>query len=56
MWQRVQSVGGQKEYRHIERSHLSSLFGIVYSVIRWPLSELKRDLLYFFYISNVIIS
>ena len=29
---------------------------IVYNVIRWSLCELKRDLLYFLYIGNAIIS
>ena len=29
---------------------------IVYNVIRWSLCEIKRDLLYFLYIGNAIIS
>ena len=39
-------VGGQKHYRHLEKSHLLSWCGIVYKVIRWSISELKRDFLY----------
>ena len=47
---------GQKHFRHLERSHLSSMCVTVYNVIRWTLCELKRDLLYFLNICNDIIS
>ena len=44
LMEKAYSVGGQKHYLHLERSHLSSSFGIVYNVIRWSLCERKRDL------------
>ena len=39
----MHSVDRQKHYRNQERRHLSSLCDIIYDVIRWSLSELKRD-------------
>ena len=41
-----------KHFRHLERSPLLLLYGIVYMVIRWTICELKRDLLYFLDICN----
>ena len=47
---------GTKHFRHLERSHLLFLCGIVYNVIRRSHCKLKRDLLYFLNICNDIIS
>ena len=47
---------GTKHFRHLEISHLLSLCGIVYKVIRWLHRDLKRDLLRFLDIYNDIIS
>ena len=51
-----QSADGQKQYRRLERSHLSTLYGSTYNVILWSFCELKRDLLYLLYISNALMS
>ena len=45
--QSVSLWAGDFFYRHLEGSSLSSLCGIVSMVIRWSLSELKRNLLHF---------